>query len=235
MLTARQIVSQYEPFYENEGDNFVKDYTKDCARYGRLAEKYLQLLQIDSYTAKILDLACGTGVVTIELAARGFDCTGIDLSPICLKIARQLSAKRGVEVDWLHSDIRNIEYNSIFDIVLFWDVIFGIFTEEENFKLLKSIAAALVKKGKCLLEVYNKEFAVKNGIENIFTYDEKLDLFVADANKSSIPYIQLLSISEWDEWTAKAGLKIKNLDGWCFPADPDEGPLRVNYIICEKI
>ena len=37
----------------------------------------------------VLDLACGTGSLTCELAARGFDMTGVDSSPEMLEIARE--------------------------------------------------------------------------------------------------------------------------------------------------
>ena len=37
----------------------------------------------------VLDLACGTGILTAILAERGYDMTGIDLSPEMLSVARE--------------------------------------------------------------------------------------------------------------------------------------------------
>ena len=40
-------------------------------------------------TELVLDLACGTGKITRLLADRGYDMTGVDLSPEMLSIARE--------------------------------------------------------------------------------------------------------------------------------------------------
>lgn len=40
-------------------------------------------------TKSLLDLACGTGAMTVELARRGYDMTGIDLSEDMLAVARR--------------------------------------------------------------------------------------------------------------------------------------------------
>ena len=45
----------------------------------------------------ILDAACGTGSMTIELARRGYDMTGVDLSPEMLTVARDRAAEAGTD------------------------------------------------------------------------------------------------------------------------------------------
>ena len=59
----------------------------------------------------VLDLGCGTGRMTLELAKRGYDMTGIDYSVEMLDIARQNSYELGVSdmVLWLCQDIRDFE------------------------------------------------------------------------------------------------------------------------------
>ena len=55
----------------------------------------------------VLDLACGTGNVTLPLAAIGYDMIGVDLSPDMLNAARQ---KKGADkVLWLCQDMRSFE------------------------------------------------------------------------------------------------------------------------------
>ena len=54
----------------------------------------------------VLDLACGTGSLTCELAARGFDMTGVDSSPEMLEIARE---RCGGNVLLLCQDMRSFE------------------------------------------------------------------------------------------------------------------------------
>ena len=47
-------------------------------------------------TALVLDLACGTGKMTLELRDRGYDMTGVDISMDMLSEARNECAKRGI-------------------------------------------------------------------------------------------------------------------------------------------
>lgn len=57
----------------------------------------------------VLDLGCGTGKMTLELAKRGYDMTGIDYSPEMLDIARSAAEKSGDDVLWLCQDMREFE------------------------------------------------------------------------------------------------------------------------------
>src|SRR5260370_209411 len=54
--------------------------------------------------SRILDGGCGTGRHSIEMAKRGFNVTGLDLSPGMLQVAQKNAAEAGVEVEWLNGD-----------------------------------------------------------------------------------------------------------------------------------
>jgi len=47
---------------------------------------------------RVLDLACGTGSLTLELAARGYEMTGVDLSPDMLSIAEEKCRAAGFRI-----------------------------------------------------------------------------------------------------------------------------------------
>lgn len=57
----------------------------------------------------VLDLACGTGRMTLELSKRGYDMTGIDYSTEMLDIARSESEKESQDILWLCQDMREFE------------------------------------------------------------------------------------------------------------------------------
>ena len=58
----------------------------------------------------ILDAACGTGSMTLELARRGYDMTGVDLSPEMLTVARERAADAGQEgILFLCQDIGELD------------------------------------------------------------------------------------------------------------------------------
>ena len=68
---------------------------------------------------RVLDVACGTGVVAITAARLGARVTGLDLTPALLERARDNSRIAGVEVDWREGDVEKLPFeDSSFDVVL---------------------------------------------------------------------------------------------------------------------
>lgn len=68
----------------------------------------------------LLDLGSGTGRMTLELARRGYDMTGVDYSPEMLNIARESEEKLGLSssVLWLCQDIREFELYGTVDVAV---------------------------------------------------------------------------------------------------------------------
>lgn len=56
--------------------------------------------------AQVVDVACGTGVITVELARAGYDMIGIDLSEHMLGHARQRADKAGMDIAFHRMDMR---------------------------------------------------------------------------------------------------------------------------------
>jgi len=55
---------------------------------------------------KAMCLACGTGRNAVYLARRGFDVTGVDVSPRGLELCRELAAERGVSLTLVEADLQ---------------------------------------------------------------------------------------------------------------------------------
>ncbi len=64
----------------------------------------------------VLDLACGTGKMALELAARGYDMTGIDYSVEMLEHATEASVKAGLDILWLCQDMTDFELYGTVDL-----------------------------------------------------------------------------------------------------------------------
>ena len=67
-----------------------------------------------------LDLGCGTGRMTLELARRGHDMTGVDASPEMLEVARQRAEEEGLSQDLLLlcQDMRSFELYGTVDVTV---------------------------------------------------------------------------------------------------------------------
>jgi SAM-dependent methyltransferase len=68
---------------------------------------------------KVLDVACGTGVVAITAARSGARATGLDLTPELLARARENAQIAGVDIDFHEGDAEALPVdNASFDVVL---------------------------------------------------------------------------------------------------------------------
>src|SRR5262249_30870402 len=68
---------------------------------------------------RVLDVACGTGVVTVTAARRGCQMTGLDLTPELLERARENAAIAGVKIEWHEGDVEALPFaDTQFDAVL---------------------------------------------------------------------------------------------------------------------
>src|SRR5207237_6756737 len=68
--------------------------------------------------AEVLDLACGHGRIANRLAGCGARVTGLDATPLFLERARQDARARGVEVEYVEGDMREIPWRDRFDAVV---------------------------------------------------------------------------------------------------------------------
>lgn len=118
----------------------------------------------------ILDLACGTGSFTIEMAKRGYDMIGIDISIDMLNCAKEKSA--GLEnILYLNQDMINFElYGTVDAIVLLMDSLNYILYKKDIKKLLKNVHNYLNPGGLFIFDI-NTPFKFKNILKNNVFYD----------------------------------------------------------------
>jgi SAM-dependent methyltransferase len=72
---------------------------RQLVRDGRCAPEALR--RPGTSAARAVDLGCGAGGVSVELAEAGFEVTGIDFSPVALRKARAAAERRGIGPDRL--------------------------------------------------------------------------------------------------------------------------------------
>ncbi len=110
----------------------------------------------------VLDLGCGTGRMTLELALRGYDMTGIDYSPEMLDIARNLAENDGHDVLWLCQDMREFElYGTVDAAVCCLDCLNHLTTYDDLKKCLSLVHNYLIPDGIFVFDV-NGRFKFEN-------------------------------------------------------------------------
>lgn len=149
-----------EPWYESFfGEDYLEIYegvlTPEVteAQVGGI----VSLLDLQPGT-RILDLACGHGRIAIPLAQRGFDVTGYDLSEVFLRRARRDAEAQSATVQWIRGDVRNLDFDSEFDVVINVFTSFGYFEDpKDDLKVLEGVRRALKSQGRFLLETLHRD------------------------------------------------------------------------------
>jgi SAM-dependent methyltransferase len=68
---------------------------------------------------RVLDVACGTGVVAVTAARRGATVTGLDLTPELLEVARENARLADVAIEWREGDVEGLPFAAdTFDVVV---------------------------------------------------------------------------------------------------------------------
>lgn len=111
--------------------------------------------------AMVLDLACGTGRHAIELATRGYQVVGFDLSLAMLARASDEAQDRKQKINFVQGDMRDMTFEETFDGVYAWNTSFGYFDEEKNAAVVAKVHKALKKGGQFLLDVVNRDYIVR--------------------------------------------------------------------------
>jgi len=110
--------------------------------------------------SRVLDVGCGLGVQTVELASRGYHLVGLDISATMVSRAYDEAEDRGLQIDFVRGDMREATFEQPFDALLCWGTTFGYFGEEENELAVRQFHRALKPNGVLLLEVVNRDFMI---------------------------------------------------------------------------
>lgn len=154
--------------HEHWKDFFGKDYipfSETILTSERTEFEVKQLLKILDLPkgSKILDLGCGQGRVSIPLAKAGYKVTSYDGSQALLDEAKYRATLDNVDIQFVHGDMRQLDYDTEFDAIINLGTAFGYVPEEtDDQNILNRVYKALKPNGLFLQETENREMKLQN-------------------------------------------------------------------------
>ncbi|MDR1018206.1 MAG: class I SAM-dependent methyltransferase [Lachnospiraceae bacterium] len=130
----------------------------------------------------VLDLACGTGILTELLSESGYDMIGVDSSEEMLSIAREKQMEAGkTDILYLEQDIRSFElYGTVKAIVCVCDSLNYITKKDELFKVFSLVKNYLDPDGIFIFDI-NSEYKYEKILgDNTFAESREDCAFIWD-------------------------------------------------------
>jgi SAM-dependent methyltransferase len=112
-------------------------------------QKHLQL----AAGGNVLDVPCGNGRLTIELARRGFQLTGVDIAAEFIAEAKMKSRAAGVQIHLHERDMRDLPPTAEFDGAFCFGNSFGYLDDQGNADFFKAVSNALRPGARFLLDI----------------------------------------------------------------------------------
>jgi SAM-dependent methyltransferase len=198
------------------------------------------LRQIQKHGQPVLEVACGTGRITIPIAEKGIQITGLDVSEPMLAQARQKASQKNVAVPWIRADCRDFQLNQKFRLIF---IPFNSITHLHDLESLEAffscVRTHLADRGRFVIDVFNPrldillrdptrrypvaEYADPNGRGKVIVTENNVYDAASQINRIKWYY----KIGEGEKWMVENNMRI------LFPLELDE-LLHYNGFVIEK-
>ena len=133
------------------------------------AEIPMLLKWLGQSARRVVELACGTGRVTIPMAEEGFEMTGVDITDSMLALARDKAQAKGVKAQWIHANM--LEWNpeeQVDAVYMAGNSFQHLLTNTEQETFIKNVHGMLKEYGLLIFDLRNatnEELAASDGTE----------------------------------------------------------------------
>ncbi len=167
--------------------------------------------------ARILELCCGTGRLTLPIAKAGYDICGVDYTSSMLEQAKIKATEAGLEIDFIEADIRTLNLQEKYDLIFIpFNSIHHLYNNTDLFKAFNVVKNHLKAGGLFLLDCFNPniKYIVEDENEQKeiakYTTDDGREVLIKQTmryeNKTQINRI------EWHYFINGAFNSVQNLD-----------------------
>jgi len=151
-------MDSWEQFFDEHAPHYMRNPFTENTK----AEVDFILEELDLPSGSlILDMGCGTGRHSIELAKRGYQVTGVDISSRMLMEAEKKAREEGVVVEWIRSDAAHYRSSKLFNAaVCLCEGAFGLLNQDDQIQtrelnVLRNISSSLKMNSRMILTTLN--------------------------------------------------------------------------------
>jgi len=206
----------------------------------------------------LLDLACGTGELSVRLAKAGFNVTGVDLSEDMLAVAQAKSESQGEKISFFQQNMIDLEGQGQFDLIcIFCDSLNYLSSEEEVLQTFLSVFQHLKKGGLFLLDVHSIFKISQVFVNQTFTLNEEklayiwnsfpgefansveheLSFFVLDERSGKydrydeLHFQRTFPIQTYQKWLTEAGFELLEVCADFKNKPPESHSERIFFVL----
>jgi SAM-dependent methyltransferase len=190
--------------------------------------------------ARILELCCGTGRLTLPIAKDRYNITGVDYTSSMLEQAKIKASEEGLVVEFIEADIRTLDLPNKYDLVFIpFNSIHHLYTNEDLFKAFNVVKNHLKEGGLFLFDCFNPniQFIVEGEKEQKeiaqYTTSDGREVLI----KQTMRYESKTQINriEWHYFINGAFHSIQNLDmRMFFPQELDSYLKWIGFTVIHK-
>ncbi|HLO97984.1 MAG TPA: methyltransferase domain-containing protein [Fimbriimonas sp.] len=184
----------WQEFFDNEAETYDQN---PFAQHTEAEVDFLLSLYHLPPGSAILDVGCGTGRHSVELAKRGYKVTGLDMSPAMLAKAREKDPAGTVE--WVEADATNFALDKVYDAaVCLCEGSLGLIERGEDpvkhdLSVFRNVASHLKPNAPFVLTCLNGYSVIR----------QMKDEFIADGRFNPATMVS----NYMDEWALPSGTK----------------------------
>ncbi len=166
-------------------DELMQDAPYD--KWVEIIKKYTEKNEVQG--SRLLDLACGTGELSIRLAKDGFDVTGVDLSDDMLAVANSKAGALGADIQFYQQNMAELEGLGQFDVIgIFCDSLNYLQTETEVINTFRSVHQHLANDGLFMFDVHSIYKMQHIFMNETFTLNEDEISYIWQCFEGEYPY-----------------------------------------------
>jgi SAM-dependent methyltransferase len=234
-------------------DELMQDAPYD--EWVRFVKGKLAKYQVDG--KNLLDLACGTGELSVRFAKEGFSVTGVDLSADMLAVAQAKAQEQGLAIPFFEQDMANLEGHEEFDIIgIFCDSLNYLQSDKDVIQTFLSAFKYLKDGGMVFFDVHSTYKISQIFIDQTFTLadehlsyiwnsfagelpnsvEHELSFFVLDEQSEKydrfdeLHYQRTYPIQQYTDWLKEAGFEILEICADFEDVEPKDQSERIFFI-----